>query len=259
MTANPHLITFYKSIQDGIITAEKTRSYLISEGQKLLESDGEHYYYIRERFNKNGDSLDFMFLSRACFNGMMRFNRKGGFNVPFCRKPNRFAQALVTKICNQIKNVSQIIAQGDYIFKHQDFLKTVENIDKGDIIYCDPPYIGRHVDYFDSWSIEEEIILQKSLGESIVQFIMSTWFKNRYRSNDHVFSAWGDYFITTKEHFYHVGGKEENRNPVTEALLTNFATPHSKKISDITEGDELDKDLVSKQQAERQLTFVFRE
>lgn len=22
---------------------------------------------------------------------------------------------------------------------------------KNDFIYCDPPYIGRHVDYFDSW------------------------------------------------------------------------------------------------------------
>jgi DNA adenine methylase len=28
----------------------------------------------------------------------------------------------------------------------------------------------------------------------------------------------------TKEHFYHVGGKEENRNPVVEALVVNFVT-----------------------------------
>jgi len=52
---------------------------------------------------------------------MMRFNRKGGYNVPFCKKPNRFAQALVIKITNQIKNVSQIIDLGDFTFKHQDF------------------------------------------------------------------------------------------------------------------------------------------
>jgi len=233
--SNPHLITFYKSIQEGITTPERTRTYLISEGEKLLKSEGEHYYHIRERFNEKNDPLDFLFLSRACFNGMMRFNRKGGFNVPFCRKPNRFAQALITKICNQIKNVSQIIEMGNYTFKQQDFIETTKNIDTGDVIYCDPPYIGRHVDYFDSWSVKEEIMLQESLRESKVAFIMSTWFKNKYRSNDHVSSTWADYFIATKEHYYHVGGKEENRNAVIEALLTNFSTPYSKKIKDITE------------------------
>lgn len=233
--SNPHLITFYKSIQEGVITPEKARSYLRLEGEKLLRSEGEHYYYIRERFNQKGNPLDFLFLSRACFNGMMRFNRKGGFNVPFCRKPNRFAQALITKICNQIKNVSQIISYGNYTFKHQDFFETSKGLNEDDIVYCDPPYIGRHVDYFDSWSVEEEIMLQKLLKEAKVRFIVSTWFKNKYRSNDHVFSTWKDYTISTKEHFYHVGGKEKNRNSVTEALLTNFATLYSVKIKEITD------------------------
>lgn len=26
----------------------------------------------------------------------------------------------------------------------------------------------------------------------------------------------------TRKHFYHVGGSEDNRNPVLEALITNF-------------------------------------
>lgn len=29
--------------------------------------------------------------------------------------------------------------------------------------------------------------------------------------------------MLTKEHFYHVGGKEENRKPMLEALVMNFA------------------------------------
>ena len=28
--------------------------------------------------------------------------------------------------------------------------------------------------------------------------------------------------ILTREHFYHVGGKEKNRNPVVEALIVNY-------------------------------------
>ncbi|MGB0932320.1 MAG: DNA adenine methylase, partial [Chitinophagales bacterium] len=166
--------------------------------------------------------LDFLFLSRSCFNGMMRFNKKGGYNVPFCKKPNRFAQALVTKITNQVKNISQIIENGDYTFVNQDFQETLKQIQASDMVYCDPPYIGRHVDYFDSWSEEEEIVLKKGLEASGANFILSTWLSNKYRTNEYVFSVWKDCSISTKEHFYHVGGKEKNRNAVYEALLSNL-------------------------------------
>jgi len=147
---NPHLIRFYQAIQDGQITAEKARQYLTEEGARLLKTEGEHYYAIRERFNTDGNPLDFLFLSRSCFNGMMRFNKKGRFNVPFCRKPNRFAQTIVTKITNQISTVSYVISKGNYTFKNQDFRETLSDVSSNNLIYCDPPYITRHVDYFES-------------------------------------------------------------------------------------------------------------
>ena len=31
-----------------------------------------------------------------------------------------------------------------------------------------------------------------------------------------------DTIILTREHFYHVGAKEENRNPMVEAIVTNY-------------------------------------
>jgi DNA adenine methylase len=220
--SNPHLIKFYKALQNKEITSGIVRNFLNEEGKKLLETDGKHYYTVRERFNELGNPLDFLFLSRSCFNGMMRFNRKGGFNVPFCKKPNRFAQALVTKITNQVENISQIIAQGDYEFRHQDFNQTILDLKSSDFVYSDPPYIGRHVDYFDSWSEEEEITLNNGLINSNCKFILSTWLSNKYRTNDYVFSVWKDCFVATKEHFYHVGGKETNRNAVYEALLSNI-------------------------------------
>ena len=37
-----------------------------------------------------------------------------------------------------------------------------------------------------------------------------------------MFSVWKDSYVATKEHFYHVGGKETNRNAVYEALLSNI-------------------------------------
>lgn len=231
--SNPHLISFYKALQAGEITANKTRKFLVEEGTKLLETEGAHYYTVRERFNADGNPLDFMFLSRSCFNGMMRFNKKGGFNVPFCRKPNRYAQALVTKICNQVSAVSHVIGQGDFEFKHQEFRDTLSEVAPNDLVYCDPPYLGRHVDYFDSWSEEEEHDLHTLITASGAPFIMSTWLKNKYRVNDYVFSLWGDCSILMKEHFYHVGAKESNRNAVYEALLLNFKSGLSQPIKDL--------------------------
>lgn len=225
--SNPHLINFYKALQNKEITSGQVRQFLNEEGIKLLETDGKHYYDVRKRFNEFGNPLDFLFLSRSCFNGMMRFNRKGGFNVPFCKKPNRFAQALVTKITNQVENISLIIEQGNYEFRHQDFNETLLNLKSTDFVYSDPPYIGRHVDYFDSWSEEEEIILNNGLINSGCKFILSTWLSNKYRTNDYVFSIWEDCYVATKEHFYHVGGKEANRNAVYEALLSNIELPDS--------------------------------
>lgn len=231
--SNPHLINFYKAIQNKKITSGLVRKYLNDEGQKLLETNGEHYYVVRNRFNEHSNPLDFLFLSRSCFNGMMRFNKKGGFNVPFCKKPNRFAQALITKITNQVENISQIIELGDYEFKHQDFKQTLLELKKTDLVYSDPPYIGRHVDYFGSWSEEEEIVLNNGLEHSNCNFILSTWLSNKYRINDYVFSVWQDCYVATKEHFYHVGGKQANRNTVYEALLSNI------ELSDSVSNEEM--------------------
>jgi len=219
--SNPHIIKFYNAVKNKDITPKDVRRYLTEEGLKLFESDGQYYYELRNRFNEKGNSLDFLFLSRSCFNGMMRFNKKGGFNVPFCKKPGRFAQALVTKITNQVENISQIIENGNYTFKLQNFQNTLSESNSDDLVYCDPPYIGRHVDYFDSWSEGDEMELNEGLTNSKAKFILSTWLSNTYRTNEYIFSIWADNYIATKEHFYHVGGKESNRNAVYEALLSN--------------------------------------
>lgn len=261
--SNPHLINFYKALQNKEITSGIAKKFLNEEGEKLLETNGEHYYTVRKRFNESGNPLDFLFLSRSCFNGMMRFNKKGGFNVPFCKKPNRFAQALVTKITNQIENISKIIEQGDYEFKHQDFNQTLLELNSSDFVYSDPPYIGRHVDYFDSWTEDEEITLNNGLINSNCSFILSTWLSNKYRTNDYVFSIWKDCFVATKEHFYHVGGKETNRNAVYEALLSNLKLKDSITNSEMKSRIKNEKSqLTSKPKAynlPEQLSFAFEE
>ena len=153
---NPHLINFYQAIADGVITPEVVRKFLNQEGAALLEKGEIHYYSLRERFNKEHRPLDFLFLNRAGFNGMIRFNREGRFNIPFCKKPQRFAQAYVTKIVNQIARVSCLLKTKDFMFKCQSFEETISDGCANDIIYCDPPYIDRHVDYFNGWDEKHE-------------------------------------------------------------------------------------------------------
>lgn len=220
--SNPHIINFYNAIKNGSIDHKIARSFLVEEGAYLSEHGKDHYYLIRERFNQNHSPLDFLFLSRSCFNGLIRFNSSGGYNVPFGHKPNRFAKAYITKITNQIILVEDVFNNCDVELKCQDFRATLKVLDENDFVYCDPPYVGRHVDYFDSWSDSDELDLFSSLSSSTSKFILSTWHSNKYRKNSFIDTHWSRFNIYTKEHFYHVGGFEKNRNSMIEAFVLNY-------------------------------------
>ncbi|MCD4794998.1 MAG: DNA adenine methylase [Bacteroidales bacterium] len=70
----------------------------------------------------------------------MRLLIKGAKQL-ILQKPNNTAgQALVTKITNQVENISQIINNGDYTFKKLDFTDTLKKINQDDMVYSDPPY-----------------------------------------------------------------------------------------------------------------------
>jgi DNA adenine methylase len=219
---NPHIIDFYNALKNNTITPHNVRYYLELEGYNLSQKGAEHYYEIRNRFNSNHEPLDFLFLSRAGFNGVMRFNSKGGFNIPFCKKNNRFSKSYITKIVNQIKSVQLIIRNNNWIFTCEDYKEVILKAKNNDFIYCDPPYFGRHVDYFNSWSEEDEETLVDLLQSSEAKFMLSTWHSNKYRNNASIEKFWSQYQIITKDHFYHIGANESNRNSMIEALITNY-------------------------------------
>lgn len=218
---NPHIIQFYQDLKDKTITPEIVRDHLENEGKLLLKTEGSHYYVVRNRFNEKGSSLDFLFLNRSCFNGMMRFNKKGKFNVPFCRKPNRFQKAYITKIVNQVKNVS-LRLHSETKFSSHEFKQVIESATDRDLIYCDPPYIGRSTLYYTDWSDQDEISLFETLSQTKAKFILSTWSHTRYRRNEYLENYWKQFNVRTTEHFYHLGGNLNNRNSCVEAIVTNF-------------------------------------
>ena len=236
---NPHIIKFYNDIKSNIITPYIVRNFLEHEGKLLEQGDDEYYYFVRNRFNSEHNSLDFLFLNRCCFNGMIRFNKNYDFNVPYGHKPQRFSKAYITKIVNQVSHVSYLFKNYSWKFLCQSFEDTISMADENCFIYCDPPYIGRHVDYYDRWDEQSEIILHKTLIQSNSKFMLSTWDHNDFRINKYISSVWCDCQKITKEHFYHLGAKEKNRNPVIEALLTNYST------SEIKNSLLLDKSQIS--------------
>jgi DNA adenine methylase len=226
---NPHIINFYKSVQEHLVTVPLMKQYLENEGKLLREAENngyEHYLKVRSRFNSGEySSFDFIFLSRAGFNGMMRFGSKGNWNIPFCKKPNRFAQAYITKIINQLNTVSQIVhSESDWKFYNKPFSKIIPLAGENDIIYCDPPYLGRHVDYYNGWTEKDEKMLFCLLSETKAKFVLSTWHHNDWRENNMIKKYWSKFNIITKDHFYHNGASLENRREIVEALVCNFNT-----------------------------------
>lgn len=217
---NPYIIDFYNCLKRKDITPEIVREYLEKEGKKLASTPADknsYYYEVRDRFNKEHSPLDFLFLQRSNFNGMIRFS-KNGYNVPFGRKPNRFRPALITKIVNQVEKVQEKILDNNWTFTCSNWEESIKQATTDDFIYLDPPYIGRNTDYYTSWDSDDANELANYFNEHTdLHFALSMWYKNRYRKNDHI-SIWrGD--MVTNEHFYYLGGHESNRNSITEALI----------------------------------------
>ena len=235
---NIHIIRLYQEIQNGKLTPAVAKTFLVQEGDSLRQGGEDYYYTVRERFNANPTSLDFLFLNRSCFNGVIRFNRKGKFNVPYGHKAERFAQAYVTKIVNQIRRFGEVVSSFDWTFVASDFRETLTSAVPGDLIYADPPYAGRHVDYFNSWSDSDEVELAEKLKHLNCDFILSTWHSNEFRENVLLKQNWSSsrFHLLTREHFYHVGATEELRHPMIEALVTSFAGP---KIELVEETEQL--------------------
>ena len=228
---NRHIIAFYKAIQTGELEAKGLRDFLVDEGALLAKRGADHYYEIRERFNDKGSPYDFIFLNRSCFNGVMRFNRYGKFNVPFGHKPQRFSPAYITKIVNQVNWAARQMTGKDWQFRSVAWDEVFSESGPNDFVYLDPPYIGRHTDYVNDWTEAEAARLASAARSLPCGFALSMWLENRHRRNTHIDEHWSGLEMRVCRHFYHVGATESLRNEIDEALLIKpgFATPDQGK------------------------------
>ena len=71
----------------------------------------------------------------------------------------------------------------DWKIIFQDYLLTIDMANPEDLIYCDPPYLGRYTDYYNNWTDKEEAKLFEALKKTKAKFILSSWHHNQYREN----------------------------------------------------------------------------
>jgi DNA adenine methylase len=147
---NPHLINFFRQVQQGLKIAIPT------------ENDKELYYTHRARFNelvRQGEAESseaaqlFYYLNRTGYNGLCRFNRSGEFNVPFGKYK---AINYVTDFLAYCKPLSQ------WEFRVGSFESLA--LDPGDFVYADPPYDVEFVSYSkEGFSWDDQVRLAEWL------------------------------------------------------------------------------------------------
>ena len=118
----------------------KTQSAaFITDAEKFFSGDHnqpENYYDFRTQFNQSSDpyerSLLFLYLNRHGYNGLCRYNKSGGYNVPF----GRYKHPYFPK--NELQFFSKKAQRATFI--QGDFETAFSQLKNKDVVYCDPPY-----------------------------------------------------------------------------------------------------------------------
>jgi len=131
--SNRDLIDLYTLIkEDGPEFIQRVRRLFTEKS-----NTPERYYKLRDEFNRCAEverrAALFIYLNRHGYNGLCRYNASGGFNVPFGRyKRPYFPEREIRLFHDKAQRAH---------FLHQDFVATMLKSKKGDVIYCDPPYL----------------------------------------------------------------------------------------------------------------------
>jgi DNA adenine methylase len=131
--SNADLITVYQLLQqEGGEFIEDCRALFRPEHNR-----SRAYYRLRTEFNASRDpwrrALLFVYLNRHGYNGLCRYNASGGFNVPFgSYKRPYFPEKEMRLFHDKAQGVE---------FRHADYHAIMTKPSRGDIYYCDPPYV----------------------------------------------------------------------------------------------------------------------
>ncbi|HDV8247375.1 Dam family site-specific DNA-(adenine-N6)-methyltransferase [Enterobacter hormaechei] len=97
----------------------------------------EAYKELRDDFNNQRmgapeRAAAFLFLNRHCFNGLIRYNREGFFNVGWGKYEAPYFPEIEIKAFKQKSHKC--------VFMNAGYRRTLALAGEGDVVYCDPPY-----------------------------------------------------------------------------------------------------------------------
>lgn len=115
--------------------------------ESLYEIGRDGYYDLRDEFNNSYPipterrAALFIYFNKHGFNGMVRYNSHGKFNIPVGKSNTiHFPH-------DEIKDFRKNLGNAE--FTCLDFSKSFEMAERGSVIYCDPPYVPASVTLSD--------------------------------------------------------------------------------------------------------------
>ncbi len=130
---NQDLINLYQILQT------KPDDY-IADARLLFSPENnqsESYYQLRKEFNDSEDSyfrsIVFLYMNRHGYNGLCRYNKSGGYNVPFGKYKRPYFPERELYYFAEKAQYATFVCEG----YRQSFSRATDH----NIIYCDPPYV----------------------------------------------------------------------------------------------------------------------
>jgi DNA adenine methylase len=130
----PELIELWNAIKENpaLVADEYNNRW-----NDLQKNGQEVYYQVRDRFNQTKNCFDFLFLTRTCVNGLIRYNAQGEFNNSFhLSRPGINPDTLRSQLLLWSKCIRK------FDFYNIDYRECLSNVKCGDFIFLDPPYGG---------------------------------------------------------------------------------------------------------------------
>jgi len=128
---NQRLVRTYQGIKDDVeAVIQRLEGYSRERG---------FFEWMREREIDGESDVEvaawFIFLNKTGFNGLYRVNSQNKFNVPFGshKKDARFFDAANLRACS--------VALQSAKLHHRDFEEALRDVQPGDFVYLDPPYV----------------------------------------------------------------------------------------------------------------------
>ena len=100
-----------------------------------VETKEEVYKSVLASYNTNPNGADFLFLTRSCYGGIVRFRKADGYMSTPCGVHDPISVESFSKRVNEWKNRLREVD-----FEHCDYREAFSKAKYGDLIYCDPPY-----------------------------------------------------------------------------------------------------------------------